>query len=191
MKNFEKLSDERLSLLLFNGDNGAFEEIFNRYWSKLYAAAYKRVKHREAAEEIVQDLFTLLWSKRKSVQIHTSLAAYLYTSVRYMVFNHIQKEAVRENYKDSFQAANIFYDNSTEETVLLNDLNSNIEKEINHLPPKCRSVFELSRKKNKTNREIAEVLDISEKTVEGHLTKAIKLLKLSLSDISRLASWLL
>ena len=191
MKNFEKLSDERLSLLLFNGDNGAFEEIFNRYWSKLYAAAYKRVKHREAAEEIVQDLFTLLWSKRKSVQIHTSLAAYLYTSVRYMVFNHIQKEAVRENYKDSFQAANIFYDNSTEETVLLNDLNRNIEKEVNHLPPKCRSVFELSRKENKTNQEIAEVLDISEKTVEGHLTKAIKLLKLSLSDISRLASWLL
>ncbi len=191
MKNFEKLSDERLSLLLFNGDNGAFEEIFNRYWSKLYAAAYKRVKHREAAEEIVQDLFTLLWSKRKSVQIHTSLAAYLYTSVRYMVFNHLQKEMVRGNYKDSVQVGNIFYDNSTEETVLLNDLNSNIEKEINHLPPKCRSVFELSRKKNKTNREIAEVLDISEKTVEGHLTKAIKLLKLSLSDISRLASWLL
>jgi len=191
MKNFEKLSDERLSLLLFKGDNGAFEEIFNRYWSKLYAAAYKRVKHREAAEEIVQDLLTLLWSKRKSVQIHTSLAAYLYTSIRYMVFNHIQKEAVRENYKDSFQAVNIFYDNSTEETVLLNDLNWNIEKEINHLPPKCRSVFELSRKENKTNQEIAEVLDISEKTVEGHLTKAIKLLKLSLSDISRLASWFL
>ncbi len=141
MKNFEKLSDERLSLLLFNGDNGAFEEIFNRYWSKLYAAAYKRVKHREAAEEIVQDLFTLLWSKRKSVQIHTSLAAYLYTSVRYMVFNHLQKEMVRGNYKDSVQVGNIFYDNSTEETVLLNDLNSNIEKDINHLPPKCRSVF--------------------------------------------------
>ena len=191
MKNFEKLSDERLSLLLFNGDNGAFEEIFNRYWSKLYAAAYKRVKHREAAEEIVQDLFTLLWSKRKSVQIHTSLAAYLYTSVRYMVFNHLQKEMVRGNYKDSVQVGNIFYDNSTEETVLLNDLNRNIEKEVNHQPPKCRSGFELSRKKNKTNREIAEVLDISEKTVEGHLTKAIKLLKLSLSDISRLASWLL
>lgn len=189
MKDFEKFSDEKLSLLLFNGDTGAFEEIFNRYWLKLYAAAYKRVKHREVAEEIIQDLFALLWIKRGSVQIHTSLSAYLYTSVRYLVFNHFQKEMVRENYKGLLLTANTFYDNSTEETILLHDLNRNIEKEVNHLSPKCRSVFELSRKENKTNREIAEFLGISEKTVEGHLTKAIKQLKLGLSDISRLASW--
>lgn len=189
MKDFEKFSDEKLSIMLFNGDAGAFEEIFNRYWLKLYVAAYKRVKSREVAEEIIQDLFTLLWTKKESVQIHTSLAAYLYTSVRYMVFNHFQKEMVRENFKGTFLVSNTFYDNSTEETVLLNDLNRNIEKEVSHLPPKCRSVFELSRKENKTNREIAEVLGISEKTVEGHLTKAIKQLKLGLTDISRLASW--
>jgi RNA polymerase sigma-70 factor (ECF subfamily) len=175
--------------LLFNGNPAAFEEIFNRYWLKLYAAAYKRVKCREVSEEIIQDLFTILWTKRGSVQIHTSLAAYLYTSVRYLVFNHLQKEMVRENYKDSFLAANKSFDNSTEEAVLVNDLNRNIEKVMNYLPPKCRSVFELSRKENKTNREIAEVLGISEKTVEGHLTKAIKQLKSGLTDISRLASW--
>jgi len=189
MKDFDKFSDEKLSIFLFEGDAGAFEEIFNRYWLKLYAAAYKRVKCREVAEEIIQDLFTLLWTKRGSVQIHTSLAAYLYTSVRYLVFNHLQKEMIRENYKGVFLTANTFYDNSTEETVLLNDLNRNIEKEVNYLPPKCRSVFELSRKENKTNREIAEVLGISEKTVEGHLTKAIKQLKVGLTDIRRLASW--
>lgn len=189
MKDSEKLSDEKLSILLFKGDSGAFEEIFNRYWLKLYAAAFKRVKSREVAEEIIQDLFTLLWTKRESIQIHTSLAAYLFTSVRYMVFNHIQKEIVRENYKDSFQAASIFCDNSTEETVFLNELIRNIEKEVKYLPPQCRSVFELSRKENKTNREIAEVLGISEKTVEGHLSKAIKQLKVGLTDIRRLASW--
>lgn len=189
MKDFEKFSDGKLSILLFNGDPDAFEEIFNRYWLKLYAAAYKRIKCKEAAEEIVQDLFTILWTKRGRVQIHTSLAAYLYTSVRYLVINHLQKEMVRENYKGSFLAENIIFDNSTEEAVLLKDLNRNIEKVMNYLPPKCRSVFELSRKENKTNREIAEVLGISEKTVEGHLTKAIKQLKSGLTDISRLASW--
>lgn len=189
MKNFEKHSDEQLSILLFNDDTCAFEEIFNRYWSKLYAAAYKRVKHREVAEEIVQDLFTLLWTKRKNIQIHTSIAAYLYTAVRYMVINQIQKEAVRESYKGYLQKVKIF-DNSTEDTVFLNDLNRSIDKEVNHLPSKCRYIFELSRKEYKTNREIAEVLGISEKTVEGHLTKAIRLLKLTLSE-SRLTSWLL
>ena len=85
MKDFEELSDEELSLLLSKGDEYAFEEIFNRYWFRLYAAAYKRVHHRELAEEIIQDLFTVLWSKRNSVHIHTSLKAYLFTSVRNMV----------------------------------------------------------------------------------------------------------
>ncbi len=190
MKDFDKLSDDTLSKLLFEGNSRAFEEIFNRYWLKLYASAFKRVKSREVAEEIIQDLFTLLWAKRESVQIHKSLAAYLFTSVRYMVFNHIQKEIVRDNYKDSFQTTNVFCDNSTEETVFLNELVRNIEKEVKYLPSQCRSVFELSRKENKTNREIAEVLGISEKTVEGHLTKAIKQLRVGLTDIRRLASWI-
>lgn len=189
MKGFDKFSDEKLSILLAEGDACAFEEIFNRYWLKLYGAALKRVKSREVAEEIIQDLFTLLWAKRESIKIHNSLAAYLFTSVRYMVFNHIQKEIVRDNYRDSYQTSNVFRDNSTEETVFLNELIRNIEKEVKCLPSQCRSVFELSRKENKTNREIAEVLGISEKTVEGHLTKAIKHLKVGLADISRLATW--
>jgi RNA polymerase sigma-70 factor (ECF subfamily) len=190
MKDFDKFSDEKLSILLFEGNNGAFEEIFNRYWLKLYGAALKRVKCHEVAEEIIQNLFTILWAKRESIQIHKSLTAYLFTSVRYMVFNHIQKEIVRDSYKDSFQASNVYCDNSTEETVFLNELIRNIEKEVKYLPSQCRSVFELSRKENKTNREIAEVLGISEKTVEGHLTKAIKQLRVGLTDISRMASWI-
>jgi RNA polymerase sigma-70 factor (family 1) len=179
MRNFEKLSDKELCVLLVKSGNGAFEEIFNRYWSALYSAAYKRVKSHEKAEEIVQDLFTLLWAKREAIQIHTSLAGYLFTSVRYLVLNHIQKESVRESYKDSLDLAQA-YDNSTEDTILLNDLKRNLEKEVNHLSPQCRSIYELSRKHHKVNREIAELLGISEKTVEGHLTKAIRRLKIRL-----------
>lgn len=183
MRNFEKLSDQELSVLLVKSDNGAFEEIFNRYWSSLYSAAFKRVKSHEKAEEIVQDLFTLLWSKRESIQIHTSLAGYLFTAVRYLVFNDIQKESVRESYKVSLGQVQEF-DNSTEDTVLLNELKRNLQKEVNHLPPQCRSVYELSRNHHKINREIAELLGISEKTVEGHLTKAIRQLKVRLAIYS-------
>lgn len=187
MRNLEKLSDEELSVLLSKEVTAAFDEIFNRYWSQLYATAYKRVKSRESAEEIVQDLFTSLWVKRKNLRIHTSLAAYLFTSIRYLVLNHIQKEAVSKSYKDSMQLVKTVYENSTEETVFLNDLSQKIEKEISFLPSKCRSVFELSRKEYKTNREIAAVLGISEKTVENHLTKAIRKLRLNLNDIISLA----
>ncbi|MHB1178949.1 MAG: RNA polymerase sigma-70 factor [Daejeonella sp.] len=186
MRNLEKLSDEELSVLLSKAVSAAFEEIFNRYWFQLYASAYKRVRCREAAEEIVQNLFTSLWVKR-NIPIHTSLAAYLFTSIRYLVLNHIQKEAVRKNFKDSLQIGKSVYENPAEETVFLNDLKREIEKEINFLPSKCRSVFELSRKEHKTNREIAVVLGISEKTVENHLTKAIRRLRLNLNDIICLA----
>ncbi len=168
-----------LCALLIKSDNHAFEEIFNRYWSILYSAAYKRLKSHEKAEEIVQDLFTLLWSKREDIQIHTSLSGYLLTTVRYLVLNHFQKESVRESYKNSLDLTHA-YDNSTEDTILLNDLKRNLEKEVNDLPPQCRSVYELSRNQHIVNHEIATLLSISEKTVEGHLTKAIKRLKVRL-----------
>ncbi|MEO6522880.1 MAG: RNA polymerase sigma-70 factor [Mucilaginibacter sp.] len=183
MRDFEKLSDEELSVLLSKEVTAAFHEIFNRYWSQLYTTAYRRVRSREAAEEIVQDLFTSLWVKRKNTRIHTSLAAYLFTSVRYLVLNHVEKEAVRKTYKDSLQVVKTVYQNPTEETVLLNDLTRKIEEEIDLLPLKCRSVFELSRKEYKTNKEIAVMLGISEKTVENHLTKALTRLRLSLNDV--------
>ncbi len=183
MRNFKKLSDMELCALLVKSDNGAFEEVFGRYWSALYSAAYKRVKSHEKAEEIVQDLFTLLWAKRENINIHTSLSGYLFTSVRYLVLNHIQKELVRDTYKGSLDLTGV-YDNSTEDTILLNDLKRNIEKEVSNLPPQCRSIYELSRKHHKINREIAELLSISEKTVEGHLTKAIRQLKIRLNTYS-------
>lgn len=159
----------------------AFEEIYNRYWNKLYAAAYKRLQSKEVSEELVQDLFTSLWVNRNTINIHTSLAAYLFTSVRYLVLGQVQKEMVRANYKDSLYLNRV--DNSTEETVLLKDLVTNLNVAVEQLPVKCKSVFELSRKENKSNKEIAAELGISEKTVENQLTKALKRLRLSLNSL--------
>ncbi|MFA4867112.1 MAG: RNA polymerase sigma-70 factor [Pedobacter sp.] len=179
MRNLKELSDMELCALLVESDNHAFEEIFNRYWSVLYSAAYKRLKSHEKTEEIVQDLFTLLWSKRENIRVHTSLSGYLLTTVRYLVLNYFQKESVRESYKNSLDLT-YAYDNSTEDTILLNDLKRNLEIEVNNLPPQCRSIYELSRNEHIVNSEIATLLSISEKTVEGHLTKAIKRLKVRL-----------
>ncbi len=159
----------------------AFEEIYNRYWDKLYTAAYKRVQLKEVSEELVQDLFTSLWVNRNKVDIRTSLASYLFTSIKYLVLNYMQKEMVRSNYRESLSGNRI--DNSTEETVLLNDLALNINAAVEQLPDKCKSVFELSRKEYKSNKEIAAELGISEKTVENQLTKALKRLRLGLNSL--------
>ncbi|WP_374166616.1 RNA polymerase sigma-70 factor [Arcticibacter sp. MXS-1] len=180
MRRLKKISDEELLELFRNGDEAAFEELYNRYWAELYASAFKRLRIKEAAEEIVQDLFTSLWTKRDSLVIHTSLQNYLYSSIRYLVFAYFRKQDNRKTYEDFVLGGPISGDTSTEDRIYLNDLERNLDQGLRRLPQKCRSVFELSRKQYKTNKEIASFLGISEKTVENHLTKALRTLRLHL-----------
>lgn len=183
MADLENFSDEMLLCLLQQESMDAFDELYSRHWQKLYTAAYKRIRSKEISEEIVQDFFTRLWIKRKELKVAYSFEAYLYTSIRYLVINHIQKELVRNRYKNVTQLTQKDYDTSTEDTLAYNNLQESLQKEISRLPEKCRSVFELSRKDGKSNKEIARQLEISEKTVENHITKALRRLKLGLNEI--------
>ncbi|QEM10675.1 RNA polymerase sigma-70 factor [Mucilaginibacter rubeus] len=183
MKKFGDYTDIQLVELFGFGDIGAFEEIYNRYWLKLYAAAYKRLKERETAKEIVQDFFTSFWINREQVKIRTSLQGYLFTSIKYLVLNHKRAEAVRNSYAEILLMVGNSFDNSTEENYYYKELLERVETEVNLLPPKCRNVFELSRKQYKTNKEIAELMGISEKTVENHLTKALRYLRVNLNSL--------
>ena len=181
MNKLYKLSDDELTSLFEQGDIAAFEEIYNRYWLKLYAAAYKRLKQREQAKETVQDLFTSFWLNRNKVKINISLQGYLFTSVKYAVLNYKRAETVRNNYSELLQLVNKDLDNSTEENFKYKELKERIDQEVTQLPNKCRFVFELSRNQYKTNKEIAILLGISEKTVENHLTKALRYLRVNIN----------
>src|SRR6187551_1389727 len=97
MKNFKAYSDEGLLKLLRQQELGAFEEIYLRYWKKLYSAAYKRVQLREVSEELVQDIFTSLWANREILNVET-LSAYLFSAIKYKVINHLEKEMSRRMY---------------------------------------------------------------------------------------------
>lgn len=176
------LPDAELLAQVRDDSMEAFEELYNRHWKNLYSFAYKRVRNKEIAEEIVQDFLTNLWAGRKTMIIKTSFEGYIYTAVRNLVFNYIAKETRRKAYSQFAQLFKIDADNTTEETITTRDLQLNIEKGLDHLPEKCRSVFELSRRQNKSNKEIAIELGISEKTVESHLTKAIKRLRVTLNS---------
>ncbi len=175
------LSDDKLLELLELNNIAAFEEIYNRYWLKLYGSAYSRLKEREAAQEIVQDFFISFWINRAQLKIHSSLQGYLFTAIKYSILNYKRAETVRTSYCELLLLANKtnFY-NSTEEYLTWKELKENIDAGVNQLPPKCRSVFELSRNQYKTNKEIAKLLDISEKTVENHLTRALRYLRVNI-----------
>lgn len=182
MTNFKEAGDNDLLELLKEDDLNAFKEIYQRYWKKIYATAFKRLKRKELAEEIVQELFVGLWVKRHNREIHSCLSSYLYSSVSHYIIDCYRKESVRQKYTENLKVAQDSLKSTVEADYELKELSDNIEKGVLQLPDKCRSVFEMSRKEFKSNKEIAVQLGISEKTVENHLTKAIKRLRLSLSN---------
>lgn len=186
MRQYIKLSDANLLALLRQSDMIAFEELYERYWSKLYSAAHKRLGNREAAEEIVQDIFTSVWLKRSALVINSSFENYLYSSVKYMVFASFQKESNRKAYESYVVHVKKDVDNSTDEVIAWNELKRNVSTEVEKLPEKCRKVYELSRKEFRSNKEIAFYLGISEKTVENHLTRALRTLRINLKQVGTL-----
>ncbi|MBW4889137.1 RNA polymerase sigma-70 factor [Mucilaginibacter sp. HMF5004] len=181
--NLKQLSDMELLGMVKNDSIEAFEELYHRHWKKLYTFAYKRIRSKEITEEIVQDFLANLWAGRKSIVIKTSFEGYIYTAVRNLVLNCIAKETRRNAYTQFVKLFKSDEDYSTEQTVHVRDFYYNLQKELSYLPEKCRSVFEMSRHENKSNKEIAAQLGISEKTVEGHLTKAIRRLRINLNSL--------
>lgn len=174
------ISDHDLVSFFQEGNEEAYIEIYNRYKWLLHTHAYKKLGDRDAANDIVQDLFTSLWLKRHDVFITTTLSAYLYTAVRNRVLNIIEHRAVESKHIDSLLNYANSYVAATDHLVREKQLMEIIEKEIAGLPPKMREVFELSRKSHLTHREIADQLDISEETVKKQVKNALKILRIRL-----------
>jgi len=174
---YDGLSDKELIAFMRSGDHLAFTEIYDRYHSLLYVYACKIIKDEDLAQDILQELFIYLWDKRDIIDFKTSMSSYLYTAVRFRFFDLVDKQKVRKEYIQNFQ---IFLDKGeyhTDNYVTERELAAIIEKEINHLPAKLREIFLLSRRENLTNREIADRLKISEKTVKNQLSLALRELR--------------
>lgn len=173
MNNYADHPDAELVQCMRAGDHAAFTEIYRRYWKRLYALAYHRLHNREQAEDVVQDVLTGLWQRREADLVR-SLGAYLATAARYAVFTHLSRSqplAGMDALPESLQA-------TKDETAQLRFLQQFMEEELQLLPEKCRLVFNYSRQEGLSNKEIARHLDISEKSVEKHITKALQRLRL-------------
>ncbi|SDL86460.1 RNA polymerase sigma-70 factor [Siphonobacter aquaeclarae] len=181
----ETLLMERVRL----GDVQAFEEIYRRYWSVLYAQAYRRLQNRESTEELIQDFFTDLWARREKIAIESSVQAYFRSAVKYLVLHFLQREEVRRNYL--LAAVPEPSTSDTEDQVALRELETWLHRHVENLSPQSRKVFELSRDQHLTIPEIASMLGISEKTAENHLGRALKTLRIQMKDFAVLALFLL
>lgn len=180
---YESTSDAELINLLRAGNRLAYTEIYSRYKLVLHTHAYKWMRDREEAMDMIHELFTILWDKRETIQFNTNLSGYLYISLRNKIFNRISKKRFETRYIDSLQEFINKGDCITDYRIREKQLADIIEKEIAALPPKMREVFELSRKSNLSHKEIAQQLDLSEQTVRKHIQHALRILKSKLGLI--------
>ncbi|MDB5029365.1 sigma-70 family RNA polymerase sigma factor [Mucilaginibacter sp.] len=177
------LDDDQLAGLLRDGNELAFTEIYNRYWDKLYYTAYKLLKDTDAAEEIVQDVFFILWKKRETLAIK-SLAAYLASMTRYAVYRLISKE---KNIKKQENIAGLLGVAAMSEMNVDNKILLEIITLLsNKLPEKCRLVFQYNKLQDRSLADVAVQLNMSRKTAEGHLTKALKIIRTSMGNFMAL-----
>jgi len=177
MKGNIGMSDNDLLTLFKKGDHTAFKLIYERYWQLLYISACKILKDEDEAKDIVQEVFVSFLNKGGDMEISVAVSSYLYSAVRYKVFDFISRKKVRQNHLDSLEDYMSAGDFSTDRALIEKEINAEMEKEIQNLPQKMKEVFELSRKAELSHREIADALNISDKTVKKQISNALKLLK--------------
>lgn len=172
---YKQLSDAQLVSALKTQDYvPAFTEIYDRYWPPLVLHVYRIVKEDDLAQDIVQELFTWIYQRSESLDITVSLSSYLYNAARHRVFNAIKHEKVKTNYLKSIADFDINSSYSADETIRMKELSALIASEIDKMPPKMREIFDLSRKKHLSHKEIASLLGISEHTVRTQIQRALK-----------------
>lgn len=179
--------EEELLEKMRKGDHTAFECIYNHYSPQLYKSAYHLFQDQQLCEDLVQDLFTQLWLKKKNLKIN-SLRPYLYRSIRNRVLMVIRSGKARARPEILRNLTRIYFpDDSLAEKEIRLILNESVAR----LPKRCREVFHLSRNERLSNKEIAHRLNISIKTVEAQISFALRKLRVSLREFLLWASFLI
>ena len=168
--------DEDLIVSIREGDRFASERLFKKYWGLLYTAAFKILKDEDDAKDVVQEVFISFFNRINDIEIKTSLSVYLYSATRYKTFDLISKKKSLDAFQASFQRQAL-ESYELDRSFIERETIKEIEKEIQNLPDKMRNVFELSRKAGLSHKEIAELLNISDKTVKKQINNALKVLK--------------
>lgn len=172
---------------LKEGDSEAFNRLFFKYYQPLFLFAQKFVTE-DLAKDLVQDCFFELWKNRKTIDIKTTLSAYLFSIVRNRCYKYFEKEKLKAGKLNeielSLKQEELNYFLHSEKSVLEFEIRDRIQHTIEKLPPKCAQIFNESRFNGLSNREIAEKYDLSIKSVEKHISKALKIFQEEFKDHS-------
>ena len=159
-------------------DPAVFEMLYKQYFSMLVGFAYQYVEDAEVSEDIVQDSFGRIWKQSETLNIRTNVKSYLFGVVRNACLNHLRHQKVIQIHKRETKPD----DTESTDFLEMDELQATLEKGLAKLPDKRRQIFELSRFEGKKYHEIADQLNISVKTVETQMSRALKAIREALSS---------
>jgi RNA polymerase sigma-70 factor (family 1) len=164
-----------------NGNSEAFKLFYNLYKHKIFNFAYHYLKSASDAEETVQVVFVKLWEGRKEIKEHLSIRSYLFKITINHIYNNLKRKQTHLSYKDS-ELLKDGFDHSTQDNIYYDNLKENLDSWISQLPEQRRIIFKMSRIDGMSHDEIAKQLQLSVRTVESQVYKALKFLKSHLKD---------
>jgi RNA polymerase sigma-70 factor (ECF subfamily) len=164
-------------------DKTSFDQIYRQYWSKLYIYAFNVLKEKEICEDIIEEIFIDLWTKKDDIRI-SDLNSYLYQSVKYQIFNHFRRSKYKNQLLLKLDLMSTQY--QIDELYEKKELKAQIKRLISRLPKQRRLIFQMSRYDGFSNKEISENLNISLQTVKNQISKSLKFIRRSLKNISLL-----
>ena len=165
---------------LRSGRESAYRQLFDQYYQKLVVFAYKYLEDLESARDIVQEFYLYLYESRHSISIQTSLKSYLYSAMKNRCLNQVKHEQVKEKHRNMSRSEANVSDPDLEEIMDAVELEARVYEIVSKLPEKCRQIYIMSRVDGNRNRDIADELNLSVRTVETQISKALKFLKNSL-----------
>ena len=177
-KNIEQYSSDRaITIALKKGGKKAFRALFDKYHQKIYAVSRKFNISHEDAEGVVQDVFFTLWEKRSHLNEDLSLAAFIMTITKRLVYKVVRSNITRLKHEGDVSHTNSLSANTTEDYIIFSDMKAHVDKQYETLSESKKQIFMLSKEHGLSNDEIAEKLGVSKRTVENQLYRATKMLK--------------
>lgn len=182
MTNMNKISNKILMERIKSSDQKAFGVLYDRFWESMYLKAFAVLSNKSKAKDIVQEVWISLWERRHKID-NNNIEGYLFNAIRFKIFNEFRnsknKKTLIDNYIKSYNTLNT--SNNIDDIINLKETQNLIQDSVEKLPKKCKEVFVLSRYDGLKNNEIAQKLEISQRTVETHISNALKVLKNSVA----------
>ena len=171
------IDEHTLVLRLIEVDENAFCELYAAYKNRLIYFAMRFLKSREYAEDIFQDAFAVVWQGRRFINPDASFSAYLYTIVRNRILNQLRDLSNQDKLREQILSQAVNYTNEMKDEIIANDLRQFISRALQQLTPRQREIFQMSRERQMSHREIAEVLGISVNTVQESISISLRTLR--------------